>query len=158
MSQFATRLKALLTNRLLIIVAAMALLGGVFTAGIVWSSLDHVEQRRTYRSAVDEAARLLGENAELEKENEALKSRIARFERQLQVNEIAYDKLTQQLRQAVLLLLGLGHALLRRRPGAFEGLEEPGLRALRHASWGWGWGSGWGQLRLRRIQNGPRRA
>lgn len=100
MSRIAERLKRLLGNRLALIIAGIALLGGAFTAGIVWSSLEHVEQRRAYRSAIDEAARLLGENAELERENEALSVRIARFERQLQVNEIAYDKLTRQLSES----------------------------------------------------------
>ncbi len=100
MSPIAARFRALLDNRLLRVIAAVSLLGGVFTAGIVWSSLDHVEQRRSYRSAIGEAARLLGENAKLEAENEKLKSQIAKFERQLQVNQIAYDKLTRQLSES----------------------------------------------------------
>lgn len=86
-----------MNNRLAVIVAALLLLGGVFTAGIVWSSLNHVEQRRAYRSAIDQAARLSADNAALEKENGELKARIAKFERQLQINQIAYDKLTTQL-------------------------------------------------------------
>ncbi|GJL82708.1 MAG: hypothetical protein DHS20C01_23420 [marine bacterium B5-7] len=89
--------KKLLNHRLLLIIAAMLLLGGVFTAGIVWSSLENVEQRRAYRSAIDEMSRLGARNAELEKENETIRTNLARIERQLQVDHIAYQTLTAEL-------------------------------------------------------------
>jgi hypothetical protein len=76
------------------------LLAGVFTAGIVWSSLENVEQRRSYQSAVGQAARLSAKNAQLAEQNEALKVQIAEFERQLQVNQVAYKKLTGQLSES----------------------------------------------------------
>ncbi|MCZ7597588.1 MAG: hypothetical protein M5U09_07415 [Gammaproteobacteria bacterium] len=58
MNSTPSRARAIAGNRLFLIIGALLLLGGVFTAGIVWSSLDHVEQRRAYRSAIDEAGRL----------------------------------------------------------------------------------------------------
>ncbi len=97
MSRLVAGLRSLAGNRLLIVIGVLALLGGVFTAGIVWSSLSHVEQRRAYRAAMDETERLGRVNAELERENETLKSRFAATQRQLQVNQIAYDKLTGEL-------------------------------------------------------------
>jgi len=100
MNSTPSRARAIAGNRLFLIIGALLLLGGVFTAGIVWSSLDHVEQRRAYRSAIDEAARLLSRNADLERENEVLKTRIARIERRLQVNQTAYDKLTAELAES----------------------------------------------------------
>jgi hypothetical protein len=100
MTPIASRAKSLMRNRLLLIIASLLLLGGVFTAGIVWSSLEHVEQRRAYRAAIDEAERLSRDNAELERENTDLTTRVVRIERQLQVNKIAYDKLTTQLAES----------------------------------------------------------
>ncbi len=90
----------LFKNRLARIVFAILLLGGIFTAGIVWSSLDNVEQRRAYRAAIDQAGRLSAKNGQIRDENERLKASIAKFERQLQVNQIAYEKLTSQLSES----------------------------------------------------------
>lgn len=100
MNGIAYRMKGAMGNRLVIVIFALLILGGVFTAGIVWSSLDHVEQRRSYRAAIDQAARLSSENSRLEQENEELRKRIVTFERQIQVNQIAYDKLTTQLSES----------------------------------------------------------
>jgi len=97
---FAGTVVQVINNRLFRVLLGIGLFAGVFTAGIVWSSLDNVEQRRNYLSAIDQAARLSAKNAQLEKENRALNARIAGFERKLQVNQIAYDKLTGQLSES----------------------------------------------------------
>ncbi|KAA3623747.1 MAG: hypothetical protein DWQ08_11125 [Proteobacteria bacterium] len=100
MNGVVDKVRAIAGNRLALVIAGILLLAGVFTAGIVWSSLDHVEQRRAYRSAINQAARLSAQNAGLMRENADLKARIAKIERQLQVNRIAYDNLTAQLKES----------------------------------------------------------
>jgi hypothetical protein len=100
MTGLADRLRGALSNRLLLVIFGILVLAGVFTAGIVWSSLDNVEQRRSYRAAIDQAARLSAANSRLEQDNEELRRRIVSFERQVQVNQIAYDKLTAQLSES----------------------------------------------------------
>ncbi len=100
MSNAATRLKGLADSRLVLVFLGILLLGGVFTAGIVWSSLDNVDKRRQYLAAIEETRRMEERNAELVAANEDLATRIARFERQLQVNQIAYDELTAELRDS----------------------------------------------------------
>ena len=75
----------------------ICLMAGVFVAGIVWSNLDNVEQRRSYLAAVDQAARLSGKNADLEKSDAELSERIVQLEHKLQIDRVAYDKLTKTL-------------------------------------------------------------
>ncbi|MFT7531193.1 MAG: hypothetical protein ACI9FD_002204 [Gammaproteobacteria bacterium] len=78
----------------------LCLMGGVFIAGIVWSHLDNVDQRRTYLSAIDQAARLSGKNSGLEEKNAGLNARIIQLEHKLQIDRIAYEKLTSMLNES----------------------------------------------------------
>ena len=76
---------------------ALFLLGGVFVAGIVWSHLENVEQRRNYQAAIEQAGRLSAKNSQLEQESKTLKERITQLERKLQIDQVAYEKLTSTL-------------------------------------------------------------
>jgi hypothetical protein len=90
----------LIKTRLVKILFGMFMFAGVFTAGIVWSTLDHVEQGRSYRSAIGQAAKLSAKIDELTAENTELRARISKYQGQLQVDQTAYTSLTQQLSES----------------------------------------------------------
>ena len=89
-------------TRIIKVLFSILVVAGVFTAGIVWSSLNQVEQSRTYRSAIGQAARLSAKIDELAKQNGILRARISKYQGQLQVDQTAYKNLTEQLSESTI--------------------------------------------------------
>ena len=89
--------KTYLHSRVAIIGLVVFLVIGAFVSGILWSDISHENRKLQYQTAVETSERLKTENTELRARTEAQAGSLARAERQIQVDRVAYEELTNAL-------------------------------------------------------------
>jgi hypothetical protein len=83
--------------RLVWVVIAVFVAAGMFVTGLLWAQITEGEKGRRYDHAIEAARSLKEENDRLRSRIESITADLARADRQIQIDKVAYDELTESL-------------------------------------------------------------